>query len=544
MHTALAPGTPGQLDRDVSTRAALAVVAVLVLASFAIRMWALETAVASGTFAAIDADSYLKNARTLAQDGQGWRWTNRAVEYPWAGQMYYLPPLYPVFLSFFVLLFDAFQYWAAVGQIVINALSVAGLFVIASSLHSRRAGIIAALIYTCWLSSIWRFGIFIQEQLYLPLLIAAFALLVRAMSRAAAPSAFAVAGVVFGLATLTRSMPLYFMLPAAVGYVLAVRDREAVRRASALLAGFLLVTGAYSVFISYQLNRVMFIENHAGISIELYGVDKNGVPGHDDIVVQLLGALWRDPAGFIGTWWGYVRALFHVPGDRWLHAYMASSADGAAVAKFFAHAGIDLPFVLCVVLAPFGAILARRRGEAALLVLWVLIVVSLTALSATGGVRYRSPFEPSVIALASIVLAGSWQRPRLAGLLAGLAGTALVGSLVLSQIPRVATARANYGVPRWGGAEVSWRAWTPGAAGFNLLPNSSGSLELQLVADGTAGPVQASIRVDGYPITERTVTAEPARIRLPPRHRGFHFIEITATDAAGKPAPLGIEVWR
>jgi 4-amino-4-deoxy-L-arabinose transferase-like glycosyltransferase len=544
MHTALVPGTPGQLDRDVSKRAALAVVAVLVVASFAIRMWALETAVASGTFAAIDADSYLKNARTLAQDGQGWRWTNRAVEYPWAGQMYYLPPLYPVFLSFFVLLFDAFQYWAAVGQIAINALSVAGLYVIASSLHSRRAGIIAALIYTCWLSSIWRFGIFIQEQLYLPLLIAAFALLVRAMSRAAAPSSFAVAGVVFGLATLTRSMPLYFMLPAAVGYVLAVRDREAVRRASALLAGFLLVTGAYSVFISYQLNRVMFIENHAGISIELYGVEKNGVPGHDDIVVQLLGALWRDPAGFIGTWWGYVRALFHVPGDRWLHAYMASSADGAAVAKFFAHAGIDLPFVLCVVLAPLGAVFARRRGEATLLVLWVLIVVSLTALSATGGVRYRSPFEPSVIALASIVLAGSWQRPRLAGLLIGLAGTALAGSLVLAQIPRVATARANYGVPRWGGAEVSWRAWTPGAAGFNLLPNGSGSLELQLVADGVAGPVRASIRVDGYPITERTVTADPARIRLAPRHRGFHFIEVTATDAAGKPAPLGIEVWR
>jgi 4-amino-4-deoxy-L-arabinose transferase-like glycosyltransferase len=521
------------------------VVALLVLASFALRMWVLETAVASGTFAAVDADSYLKNARTLAQDGQGWRWTNRAVEYPWAGQMYYLPPLYPVFLSLFVLFFDAFQYWAAVGQIVINALSVAGLFVIASSLHSRLAGIIAALIYTCWLSSIWRFGIFIQEQLYLPLLIAAFALLVRAMSRTASPLAFAAAGAVFGLATLTRSMPLYFILPAAIGYVLMMRDREAVRRASGLLAGFLLVTGLYSVFISYQLNRVMFIENHAGISIELYGVQKDGVPGHDDIVVQLLGALWRDPAGFLGTWWGYVRALFHVPGDRWLHAYMAESSDGAAVAKFFAHAGIDIPFVLCVVLAPFGAILARRRGEAALLVLWVGIVVALTALSATGGVRYRSPFEPSVIALASVVLAGAWRRPRPAGLLVGVAGTVLAGSLVLVQIPRVAGARANYGLAGWAGAEVSWRASTPGSAGFNLLPNGNGSLELQIAASGdAAGPVRASIRVDGYAITERMVTAEPSRIRLAPRHPGFHFVEVTGTDAAGKPAPLGIEVWR
>ena len=86
----------------------------------------------------------------------------------------------------------------------------------------------------------------------------------------------------------------------------------------------------------------------------------------------------------------------------------------------------------------------------------------------------------------------------------------------------------------------------PGAAGFNLLPNASGSLELQLVAasDAAAGPVRAWIKVDGYPITERMVTTEPSRIRLAPRHRGFHFIEVTATDAAGKPAPLGIEVWR
>jgi hypothetical protein len=340
-------------------------------------------------------------------------------------------------------------------------------------------------------------------------------------------------------------MPLYFMIPAAIGYVVAVRDRGAVRRASALLAGFLLVTGLYSVFISYQLDRIMFIENHAGISIELYGVQKNGVPGHDDIAVQLLGALWRDPARFIGTWWGYVRALFHVPGDRWLHAYMASSADGAAVAKFFAHAGIDVPFVLCVVLAPFGAIFARHRREAALLVLWVAIVVTLTALSATGGVRYRSPFEPSVIALASIVLAGSWQRPRAAGLLIGAAGTVLAGSLVLTQIPRVAEARANYGLAGWRGAEVSWRASTEGLAGFNLLPTESGTLEMQIAAkDEAGGAVRASIRVDGYPITERMVTAEPSRIRLAPRHRGFHFVEVTGTDAAGKPAPLGIEVWR
>lgn len=545
MHTASVPVAREPVPRDLSSRTALGAVGVLILVSLAIRLWVLHAAVAAGTFAAVDADKYLENAQRLALDGEGWRWTVRAVEYPWAGQTYYLPPLYPVFLSFFVLAFDAFQYWAAVGQIVINALSVAGLFVMASMVHSRRAGVIAAAIYTVWLSSIWRFSLFVQEQLYLPLLIAALALLVRATARNAAPSAFAWAGVAFGLATLTRSMPMYFLLAAVVGYVLFTREVNAVRRAVALLLGFLAVTGSYSLCLSYQLGRWMFIENHAGISIELYGVRPEGVPGHTDIVTELLAALWRNPGGFVETWWGYVRALFHVPGDRWLHAYLASSAEGAAIAKFVAHAGIDVPFVLCVLLAPFGVVLARRSREAALLALWIVVVVVLTALSATGGVRYRSPFEPSLIALASVVIAGAWRRPHTLGLAAGLCATAVVASLVLPQVPRVAAARANYGLERWSTAEVSWKGWTNAPAGFNLLPNTGGALELVIVpADGATGPAQVVISVDGHPMMERELRADPLAIRMVARHRGFHFVEVRATDAAGRPTRVGFEVTR
>ena len=545
MHIASVPVAPAPVSRDLSRRTALLAVGLLVLVSFALRFWVLQSAVDAGTFAAVDADKYLVNARRLASDGAGWRWTVRAVEYPWAGQTYYLPPLYPVFLSFFVLLFDSFQYWAAVGQIAINALSVAGLFVIASSVHSRRAGVIAAVFYTFWLSSIWRFGLFIQEQLYLPLLIAAFALLVRATSRNAPPAAFAWTGVLFGLTTLTRSMPMYFLVPAVVGYVLATREVNTVRRAAALLAGFLAVTGAYSLVLSYQVGRIIFIENHAGISIELYGARTGGVPDHSDIVQELVLASWRDPGGFFGTWWGYVRALFHVPGDRWLHSYLASNARGAAMAKFIAHAGIDIPFVLCVMLAPFGAVLARRSREAALLVLWIVIVVVLTALSATGGVRYRSPFEPQVIALAAVVLAGAWRRPRSLGLVAGLCATAVSAVLVLPQIPRVAAARANYGLDTWQTAEVSWRGWTTGPAGFNLLPGAGGALELVVwPARGASGLAQVTVTVDGHLMMQRELESEPVTIRMGARHRGFHFVEVAATDAAGQPSKVGIEVTR
>lgn len=73
--------------------------------------------------------------------------------------------------------------------------------------------------------------------------------------------------------------------------------------------------------------------------------------------------------------------------------------------KVVAHAGIDLPFIASVVLAPLGAVLARRSREAGLMGFWVVLMVVLTAFSAYGGVRYRSPFEPHLIALASVVLA-------------------------------------------------------------------------------------------------------------------------------------------
>jgi hypothetical protein len=210
-----------------------------------------------------------------------------------------------------------------------------------------------------------------------------------------------------------------------------------------------------------------------------------------------------------------------------------------------AHAGIDFPFIMCVLLMPLGAVLARRSREAGLLVFWIATVVGLTALSATGGGRYRSPFEPSVIALASVVLAGGWRRPTRPVLVAAVCASVLAGSLVLTQIPRVAVARANYGLFKWAGAEVGWQASAAGSAGFNLLPDRSGSLELWLsAADPEAGPAQVAIRVNGAPIAARVVEKEPVRVRLIARHPGLHFIEVMATGASGNPAPVRIEVRR
>src|SRR5688500_1957566 len=175
MTTASAP-----LRSDHSTRLTVVVLAALVLASFALRLWLLHMAASDPGFSPVDADGYMRNGRLLARGADGWRWTLEAVHYDWNGRTYLLPPLYPVFLSLFALFSGSYPFSALVGQAGLNALSVLPIFVIAATLHSRRAGLIAAAGYAFWLPNVWTFALFIQEQLYIPLLLAAFALLLRA----------------------------------------------------------------------------------------------------------------------------------------------------------------------------------------------------------------------------------------------------------------------------------------------------------------------------------------------------------------------------
>ncbi len=533
--------------KDFSAQFALVATAGLVVAAFVVRFWLLQTATASGTFTPLDPDSYMRHGRELARDGQGWQWTLEAIRYKYEGRTYLLPPLYPVFLSLFAVFPGSYPYSAAVGQVALNSLSVAALFVIGASLHSRRAGVLAALVYAFWIPNIWTIGQFMQEQIYLPLLLAAFALLLRATSRGASPMAFACAGAAFGLAALTRSMPFYYVILAAIGYIVVARDdSRAPRCAAALIAGFFVVTGAYSFWLSEQAGQFVFIENHGGISIHSYGGGLYNASTFGQIVELLLEAFWSDPVRFFDTWAGFVLALFNLHGDRWLQHYQAASANGAILAKLVAHAGIDLAFAASVLLAPIGAVLARRSREAALLASWIALVVVLSALSGAGGIRYRAPFEPHLIALASVVVAGNWRRPGRTALTVAALIVLAAGSILVPQYSRVARGRANYGVTEWVLTADGRRTWTQAGLGFNVLPRD-GILQLRLYdSDGPVSPDQptrVSVRIDGRHMGDHALVAHaPLQLRFLSRDTGHVYVEVSATDAAGKPAPIGVEV--
>ncbi len=384
----------------------------LVALALALRLGWLFVVLGPG-FAWHDADAYLAKGARLVESG-GFRWTYEAVAYPWGGRVYALPPLFSLYLAPFAR-FASYPFNAFVGLAVLNALAVPLVVRLGARLHSRAAGLLGGLLYACWGSDIVGLGQVRQEPLYLPLVIAATLALVRAWDvRGVTP--FALAGAAFGLAALCRSMPIYFVAAAAVALVLRDRRGAGPREALAIVGGFAAVTLPYSIALSIHLGQPTLIENHGGILVAsryLHGGNRLAPPGFGRVVVAILGEIATSPLTFVQVTLDQARSLLPLTGGRYLQdGVFAASASSAAQWKLAAHAFIDAPWLLAIVLAPLGLVLARNQPAAWLLFGWAMLNLGLTALTGFGGSRLRVPFEIHLALLASAVVAGGWPRRR------------------------------------------------------------------------------------------------------------------------------------
>jgi hypothetical protein len=221
----------------------------------------------------------------------------------------------------------------------------------------------------------------------------------------------------------------------------------------------------------------------------------------------------------------------------------AASASSAAQWKLAAHAFIDAPWLLAIVLAPLGLVTARNHPAAWLLFGWAMLNLGLTALTGFGGSRLRVPFEIHLALLAAAVVAGGWprRRPLLLGL--GLAGSIAAALVMVPQIARTASARANYG-PRWtltGGRTV---ASVSGDSGANVL-SSPGGLDV-LLRNPSPTPIRVGLRLDGTDVLAAS-TLEPGADRaiawrsLP---AGLLFVEVSSTAPDGQPAVVDVQIDR
>jgi hypothetical protein len=201
---------------------------------------------------------------------------------------------------------------------------------------------------------------------------------------------------------------------AAAGIVWSADHRPTAARQVAWLAlGAAVVTLPYSVWLSMQVGRWVFVENHASISMTAYtGIIRTAPPSPLDEGLALVTALVERPGEFLRTFAEFLRSNFRPTAHRWVELYVPS-LTGTARALVYAYARVvtDGGFLLAVLLAPFGVVLARHCLASRVLAMWPPVAALLTALAAYGGPRYRGAFEGVLFVYLAIVLAGQWRRP-------------------------------------------------------------------------------------------------------------------------------------
>ena len=377
----------------------------------------------------------------------------------------------------------------------------------------------------------------------------AFVLLLRAVLKQDGFSHwdFAAAGAVFGIATLARSMPMY-TLPFLAALMVYRDRRRSLWKVAALFGGFFLLTIPYSVSLSQHLGQATFVENHGSIFIvERYG----GVEGDEPAslaktAIILLGGFVDAPMATMSDWWKTVESVFHVNGGRLLQIYLgAATKAGALFAKFTAHLFGDLAFVVCLLLAPLGVVLCRKPFLATFLLVWIVVNMGLVALSGFGGPRLRAPIEPQLIALAAVVLAGSLgnvDKKILA--VAGLAA-AILAVIVLPQLPRSFSARANYGV-HWPLKVPPKRSAMTGAAGFNVLVTDEAEAEVvrfNVRPRNPSGRTEVEVRLNGKTAERVRLSDGEHRFELAWPNPGLVYVELFASDPrTGEPVRLYVIV--
>jgi hypothetical protein len=524
------------MPKRLSPTACYAILAVVLLVGLAVRLQYLLMAIRTPGFTWSDPDGYLEHALMLAGP-HGWHWTFDVARYPINGQIHALPPLYSIFLSF-IALWPGLPLSALIVQLVLAVAAIALVFALGRMVHSPAAGLLAASAYALSVSSIFNVWSTSQEALYLPLVLLAFLVLGRAVTKGAGSGAFAVAGALFGLAALTRSMPLFFVVPAAGAHVAMAPDRRAAaRQAATFLCGFALLTVPYSIGLSRSLGQLTVIDSHGSIHLQGTGVR---APGVRETVAGLWQAVAAAPGEFFSGVASRARSLLHVNGGRQLQIYVvAANRTEAALWKAIVHLGTDGLLIAAVVLAPLGAVVCRNTRVAGLLILWAVMNVAIASLGGFGGARLRTPFEALLMLIGAAALVGGW-RPRPSWTLAlGAAGGILMAFVVLPQLPRSLEARPDYGVV-WDSVLGRTVGRARGAGGFNV-PAYSGAGEFAIHAESGEVPIRLKVRVAGSPDTTIPLGPDEERIPILWPAGGFAFVEFEATDVMTR-APAAVQI--
>ncbi|MCX6537582.1 MAG: glycosyltransferase family 39 protein [Acidobacteria bacterium] len=528
---------PGRLERP--SRATLRALAVILSAGLLLKLIPIVVLAMSPPFTLGDLDRYAYAGAYVADHPGRWMWLRDVVQF---GQ-YLKAPLYPALMCVIALIWrSGFPLNAAIFQVLISVASGVAMFRIGQRLHSSKTGLIATALYMFYLPN-FATPMFGQEALFIPLSLAAFSLHLELVATGGRPRAFALAGFLYGLTALTRSLPLYYLPPVAALHVLwAPRRRPAIRQATALLVGMFLTILPYSFFISSRWNHWVFVDTQGVRAVvETYSDHPDSHrPGMVESLSMVAKAFVASPVKETQRRISQARAFFYLKGGQWLQvdAPRLATSAGAWTLKALVHLVYDLPTAAILLLSPIGFALARGRREAMYLILWPLVALALMIAFLWSGGRYTASFLPQLMLGASVVLAGGWRRPNRGAMVLAIVCAAIIAIPVGLSVPLTAWGRADYGI-RFKAVAVDGPqlGHMSREAGFSTFTDG-GRVELALTPDsrqptGETG-TWIEVRVDGVrqPMvrwapgkTERVGISTPARLV---------FIEVRLVSGAGR----------
>ncbi len=384
-----------------------------------------------------DEVEYIRVARDLLA-GRGWSFY---AEWRWLRA-----PLYPLFLAGSLWLAGGDLWRAALPNIAASVAVVYLVYRLARELapaSGERAALLAALAAALLQTSATFASLYMSETLF-SLLFGGTLLALAVWRRAGGGWRLALAGALFGLASLTRSATLVF-LPVLMLWVASIALRRhgwpwprALLAAllPAICAGLVIApwtfrncrayTSCVLVETGFAYNLWAFYEPREDLDTinRILEAIPDPVARADEATRRGLARLWEDPSIVLRKLpveWSRLWAVKIIQDRFLLPSYYADPPPPVFLAGLLLD---DLLYLVCLLLAASGLALglSRRDELTALLALWMVLFIAVTLLTHAEG-RYRHFLFIALLPLAGTgadaLLRGAWPRPR-AGLVVAM----------------------------------------------------------------------------------------------------------------------------
>jgi 4-amino-4-deoxy-L-arabinose transferase-like glycosyltransferase len=361
---------------------------------------------------------------------------------PLGSRLIFYPPVYPYFIAVGLKAFGSLGGVKAV-QAVVSALLVPAVGLIGRRAFGPGSGVVAAWFTALYPDLVWYSVHFWSESVFLVLLFWAFE---RVMAAAAEgrPGTAAAAGLLFGLAILTRETALYFAPFVAVFLAADSRD-GAMRRAGVFLAAALATVVPWTIRNQVVYQAFVPVSTASGLNLwqgnadldraEVYA-EYAQVPGR---IPKYQFARRKGIEAIVARqpWWLFDKLRSELPrffeADSLAVAHVRRDAYGSAPdwVEDLVWAACVVPYLALLPLFVVGLWRAPLSRSAALLLAF-FVVHALLHVATHGFARYRLPVMPVIFLFAAAATSVPAVPSRLRAAAAAAAALALLAAVVPS----------------------------------------------------------------------------------------------------------------